>query len=238
MQSVALPSEISLVVYEVFRETGACQEMKSFSYEYARKEEELAKETLINKALNSNGRDLKDREDAENAKIFFLASSHDDCAKDHLNAQGKMYIDEDWQRVVRNDEVREEIRIYVKRNNIKTFQWVINKPTWFITRPNCRHFFEQLPVKEVLSYDVDTLIDKYKMHSKIGNRRQQTLYHSTDRTWYTRENIENIIGKYEERLEYHNSLYEIQKNDELRKEIMKDKLLIKKWKSYLQNKNG
>ena len=49
------------------------------------------------------------------------------------------------------------------------------------------------------------------------------------------KNILNIIEKYEERLAYHKKMYEVSGLEELKNYIEKDKILIKKWKEYLQN---
>lgn len=240
-----LASQIALIVYNVFKKEDAYQQMKTFSYEYAKKEETKLKEKTINDSINDSfdylkkidwGNKKKAEEQVEKAKIFYLASSHDDCAVDHLDWQGKIYIDENWKKLIKNIEYKQKIQNYIDDQKIKVFQWVIGKPVWFITRPNCRHYFKKLSVQEVLTINTSTLIDKYKMHRKIGSKDQQTLYHSTNKSWYTKENIENIIEKYEERLSYHKSLYDVQKNDELKKEMEKDRLLIKKWKSYLQNR--
>ena len=239
-----IASQIALIVYDVFKKEDAYQQMKLFSYEYAKKEETKLKKQIIDDSIDDSfdylikidwGDRNKAEEQVEKAKIFYLASSHDDCAIDHLDWQGKIYIDENWKKLIKSAELKKKIQNFINQNEIKTFQWVIGKPVWFITRPNCRHYFKKLQVKEVMENDLNTLIKINKMHRKIGSKDQQTIYHSTKKSWYTRENIENIIAKYEDRLSYHKSLYDVQPNEELKKEIEKDKLLIKKWKAYLQN---
>lgn len=216
--------DLGLFLYIELKRRNVYQEMKSISYEYAQKEEAEMKEKIINQDLKT----------PVNGKIFFLISKHDDCAIDHKDFQGKLYVNAYWKNIVKNEALRKTINDFISKNNIKTFQWVIGKPVWMITRPNCRHYYELLTINDVLNNSVNNLIDKNNLHSVIGSRDKQTIYHSTNNKWYTRENIENIIQKYKERLAYHEELYKQSKNEELKKDIVKDKLMIKKWTDYLQ----
>lgn len=170
----------------------------------------------------------------DNSMVFYLASEHEDCAKDHRDYQGKMYVDENWKSYTDS----EEVQAYVQQHNVKTIQWVMGKPVWFITRPNCRHYVRQLETEEVLQHSAKSLINKYNMHRQVGQRGgMQTLRHPTKATWYKeRANIEGIIAKYNERLAMHEQMYRQFKCDDLQKMIKKDKMLIKKWKTYLNEK--
>lgn len=230
-------SDIALIianfVFNFMKKQDSFQEMKKISFENGRKFEGEAKEKLIIKNLEQNQKKL---DNEIKSKIFYLASSHNDCADDHLDYQGLMYYDKYWKKYVKDENVRQIVEEYIKRENCKTLQWVTNKPVWFITRPHCRHYFKNLSIEVVMSRDVKNLIADYKMHSKIGNRPTQTISHSIKKEWYTRENIEGIIQKYEERLAYHESLYEVKNTQTIKNAIEKDKMLIKKWKKYLQNK--
>jgi len=82
--------------------------------------------------------------------IFFLASDHADCADDHADYQGKIYIHENWASMVQDEEIRNKISKFIQKNNIKTIQWVKGKPVWFTTRPNCRHFFIPITIEQAL----------------------------------------------------------------------------------------
>lgn len=242
--TVDLVSQISLFVYDLLKKNNIYQNMNKISYFVAKETEANEKNKVISDSLKENESyfikiDWGDRylseEKVENAKIFYLISRHNDCAQDHKEYQGKIYIDSNWKRFIKSKELRQKIQDFIDKKNIKTFQWVIGKPVWLITRPNCRHYFEKVSFNEVDSNSIDDLLLAKKMSSEVGGTRGQTIKHSTKREWYTKENIENIIRKYEERLSYHQSLYDVQKNEELKRDIEKDKLLIKKWKAYLQN---
>lgn len=229
--------DITLVIadflFNLFKKEDSFQKMKKISFENGREFEGTEKgNTLVDYITgNQTGQD-----DELKSKIFYLASSHNDCADDHKDWQGKMYYDKYWRKYVKNEYIRKQVEEYIKREKCKTIQWVTNRPVWFITRPHCRHYFKDLPIEEVLNKEIKTLIANYKMHSKIGNRPTQTISHSTKKEWYTKENIEGIIEKYEERLAYHESLYAVKKTQIIKNAIEKDKMLIKKWKKYLQHK--
>jgi len=170
-------------------------------------------------------------------KSFFLVSKHSDCAKDHIEYQGQIYIDENWKKLISNsnNELKVAIENYIRINNIKSYQWVIDKPVWMITRPNCRHFAKVLSVSEVLNNPTWQLLVKNKMTMKEGDRElRQTLRHnmSSKKGNYNEKNINAIIDKYKERLELHTELNKVKSTQELRHAITKDKFLIKKWQNF------
>lgn len=169
-----------------------------------------------------------------NGRIFYLASAHEDCAEDHKDWQGKIYVDEGWRTLLQKYKVLYPmVRDYVQENNTRTMQWVIGKPVWFITRPNCRHYFKAVRIQDVLDKTVKELIKNHKMHRLIGNEEMKPIWHSTNKTWYTENNVKNIIEKYEERLDYHRKLLEVKWTQTTFNKIEKDKILIKKWKEVL-----
>lgn len=200
--------------------------------------------TNTNKIINERVRqqETRDKKDAiesfikvcrSKKEIFFLSSDHDDCAEDHKAYQRKLYIDGAWRKDITFYHNVKAIRQFINERNIKTFQWVTHKPVWLITRPNCRHYFISLTWGEVKNHTINELVNKYNTHSSVGERKYQPIWHPANQEWYTRENVEAIIDKYRERLTYHMSLYKQVKNDELKKLINKDKLLLKKWEKLL-----
>lgn len=169
-------------------------------------------------------------------RIFYISSGHSDCAKDHKDWQNKIYIDENWQNYVDDENLKAQITQYVIMNNVKTYQWVIGKPVWLVTRPNCRHYFKALEISDVLGHNVQELVRNHKMYRKKGGKNlTKSIYHDTRRVWYTKDNMLDIIQKYEERLEFHKVLYSINKrSQDLKRAIEKDRLLIRKWKQYYE----
>ena len=198
------------------------------------KKEGEAKDKIISDNIKKN-REL------DYPKIFYLASKHKDSASDHAPYQGKIYVDEKWRNYVPDDEVKKEVLKYITANNVKTIQWVINKPVWFITRPNCRHYFMELGINEVLEIPKTKLLEKYKMETAIGNRQYlQTINHSTSKVWYEDiRNAELLLEKYKERLKLHRNMFVAAPSPILQNAIKKDLTLIAKWEKYiLDRKRG
>ena len=111
--------------------------------EMIRQDDGKEKELLLKNALNGSS-----------DKIFFIASQHNDCAKDHLQAQGKIYIDENYKKYDKDGQ----IEAFVNANHIQTVQYITGAPTWFITRPYCRHYFVRKSFEDVISgnYSIPT----------------------------------------------------------------------------------
>lgn len=140
-------------------------------------------------------------------KIFYIASKHADSAADHAPYQGKIYVDRYWH----NYDTDGRLGKFIKDNNIQTVQWVTGKPVWFITRPNCRHYFVNYTINEVLD-------GKYHVpNRKIGDKRLQTPAGAN-------------LEYYENRLKMLEELYRRYKIPLLKKQIDKTRLLIAKWK--------
>lgn len=215
-------------------------------FDYARKEEEKLKNDMIKtdvkkarekrepvEYVDDNGEVLSFK---NVPRIFYLTSKHGDSAEDHEGYQGQIYVDEKWESLIKNKVLKIILQDYITKNCPYTFQWLVGRPVWFITRPNCRHYYTTISVKEALNNSASQLIKKYDMYREIGERgNYQTIRHSTRKSWYTEKNIRAIIKKYEERLEFHRAARKINDNNEVRFLIKKDKLLIEKWRKYLQS---
>ena len=172
--------------------------------EYGKKLTEIdygAKKILIDDALK-NG-------------LFFLVSKHDDCAKDHEEYQGKIYVNENWRSMTKDPMVA----MYISTNRIRTFQWVTGKPVYMITRPYCRHYFREVSASEVLSNSVNALLNKHHMHEKEGERGvSQTLPN-------------RMAELYLDRLDYLSEMYKVAPCEELQNYINKTVFLMHKWRN-------
>lgn len=224
-------------VYDFFKKQDYYHMFLLLIFKFIRKKKGNNKKKIIRITVDDN-RQYVTPDDYGKAKIFYLASSHDDCAEDHWDYQGRMYIDSAWKNLIKDEKLKSKIYTYIANNGVKTLQWVTGDPVWFITRPNCRHYFKSITVDEALKFSVEELSRKYKMHRKVGLREtRQTIYHPTNKSWYTRENVEGIINKYKERLAYLESLYQAKKTPNLEKDIEKTKFLIKKWETIYKRNN-
>lgn len=144
-------------------------------------------------------------------EYFYLASSHNDCAEDHKPYQGRLYVDA---------KAPQDVIDYAKSRGLYTLQWVMDAPAWFITRPNCRHYFVTLTLDQVRGKSLKRLRQKHKTHSNQGNRDFQTP-------------AKAAVEEYEDRLKMLKALYREYPTPTLKAEITKTELLIKKWKKAL-----
>lgn len=208
-------------IFKNFSKNKIFTESNKIAYDIGQQEEEKGK----NKVIEDIEKQAK-----EQKNVFYLCSAHRDSALDHVNYQGKIYVDERWMDIITDLNLRGRIAQFVYMNNIKTFQWVIGKPVWMITRPNCRHFFKVIDNEQAMSNSSAKLLKKHDMMFKVGRKETQTFNYSRE---FTRENIENLVNRYKERLEFHKALYQKNKNNLIARAIDKDKLLISKWEKYL-----
>ena len=157
--------------------------------------------------------------------IFYLASEHADSADDHAPYQGKVYVLENWESKILDNELKERIRKYIEKNNIRTLQWVKGVPVWFNTRPNCRHYFIPITIKQAMG-DLKAL--KKELRTKKGTYRKEN-YQDLKQQRY----IERNIRYYKERAR-NNEILMQKANDpivksELRQKILKDEYLVREW---------
>lgn len=165
---------------------------------------------MQNNALNN----LEASAKASGVEIY-LASSHADCADDHVDFQGKYYLADGalW---------KDEYKKYNFHSKYKYLSEV--KDLGFLTRPNCRHY--------VMPILTEQLGDK-GLADELGmpkQRASKTKYKALEQQRYN----ERQIRKYKNRLNQDEIMLknapEINKTD-LRAKIKKDKSLIRKWQS-------
>lgn len=223
--------ELPLVTFALLEKEKSYEYLTQNIYKIATKREDDRKVDILKNTIKNNRELLI-------PNIFYLASEHNDSASDHKDYQGKIYIDEKWRSLIQDKELRKQINIYINKNDIKTIQWVTFRPVWFVTRPNCRHYFRTIPTEKVLNISRNDLIEEYNMHTAIGNREYlQTISHSTNKKWYEdTRNAELILKRYKERYKYHNELFNQYPCETLSNALKKDLYLIKKWKDYIEKK--
>ena len=183
------------------------------SNQYNNKAKKLINHEIMEDAENQKSKAIKNyiKESRDTNKWFYMASSHTDSAKDHLPYQGKLYYD---------DKAPEEIIKWAYRKGLYSIQWVMGAPVWFITRPNCRHFFKSLDFDIVKKYSQKEITRRYKLHRKDGDKSLATPRGVT-------------VEEYEDRLKMLKAMNKEHTTERLRREIQKVELLIKKWKNML-----
>lgn len=173
-----------------------------FSYEYRLKHDEV--------------RELLDKAE-EDKSPFFLCSSHPKPAKDHADWEGKMYYDEDYEQYV-PEELLDQVRAYIRNRKLVTVQWVVGAPVFLTTRRNCKHYFRNVPIQEVLHASARSLLRKHGMMMRDEQPvARKVLYY---REYYNRLKIEEALHK-------------LVPNEKLAQDITKDKKLLDKWKKLL-----
>lgn len=148
---------------------------------------------------------------------FFLCSSHPKPAKDHADWEGKMYYDEDWEKFA-SDQDKDRIRAYIQNRKLRSVQWVTGEPVYLITRRNCKHYLMNLPLDEVMHSSAKALLKKHKMYMKDEEPVSKEI---------------RAYREYYNRLKVEEALHNLVPNEQLAKDIKKDKKLLDKWRNKL-----
>lgn len=102
-------------------------------------------------------------------QVFYLCSEHPNCAKDHKDYQGKIYVDRFWRNTLEDDpEMLKAVEAYIKNHDIKTVQWVCSDPVYMIRRPYCKHKMIPLDLKTVLKNS----LNKIKRSMREGEKKE------------------------------------------------------------------
>ena len=153
----------------------------------------------------------------EDKSPFFLCSAHPKPAKDHAAYQSRVYYDEDWESYVPDDQ-QDLIRAIIRNRKLVTVQWVVGAPVYLTTRRNCKHYLRNIPTDEVAHASAKSLVRKHKMlmPNEVPVSREILYY----REYYNRLKVEE-------------SLHKLVPNEQLAKDITKDKKLLDKWKKMI-----
>lgn len=104
----------------------------------------------------------------ENGIIFYITSFYGDCAPDHADYQGKIYVDEKWESMAPKDRL-DEIRDYINSNKLLTVQEVTQNPPFLTTRPNCRHYFQYIDIDSVLGAKTKEDVNKLRQERDLNS---------------------------------------------------------------------
>ena len=99
--------------------------------------------------------------------IFYITSYYGDCAKDHADYQGKIYVDDKWEAIAPKERL-EEIRAYIEANKVMTIKEVTEAPIFLTTRPNCRHYFMPMDLESVLGVKNDKDLNKLRQENGLN----------------------------------------------------------------------
>ncbi len=162
--------------------------------------------------------------------IFYLASEHPDCADDHKDYQGKIYIKDSWRTIIKQKELIPKIEAFINQKRIMTIEKAIAQPIWLSTRPNCRHYFTPITVQQALG-NITELKSKLRtkkpgsyvnVEENYKDLQQQRQYEVAIRKWKDLRD-KNLI------------LYERSKNPTVLKQIERAKYYIGKYQEAQRN---
>lgn len=179
-----------------------------YMYEYRVKHDEMFGPGGILDAARSNSRAYSP---------FFLCSSHPKTAKDHAGWEGKMYYDEDWEQYA-DEADHDRIRAYIQNRKLRSVQWVVGAPVYLVTRRNCKHFLTNIPIEEVMHGSARSILKRRNLFMKeeVPVSKEIRAY----REYYNRLKVEI-------------ALHNLVPNEQLAKDIKKDKKLLDKWRKTL-----
>ena len=107
--------------------------------------------------------------------IFFMCDSHPNCADDHKDYQGKIYVDKNWRSRV-PPELYLPVLSYIELRHIRTVQSVLGKPVWLTTRPYCKHKLSPVPTATVLNSPQNLLLQTYGKSKPFPIVSEQDYY--------------------------------------------------------------
>ena len=191
---------LAAALFDMIHQSHADEKARKLIDHDARSAAEKEKAGLLERSIEEN---------REKGRWFYLASRHADSAADHKDWQGRLYVD---------SEAPEEAISYAAARGLRTLQWVMGDPVWFVTRPNCRHYFVALTEDEVRRKPLKKLERRYKTYTKEGDREFQTP-------------ARRALEEYEDRLRMLRALNREYPLKKIEKEIQKTELLVKKWKN-------
>lgn len=151
--------------------------------------------------------------------VFFICSYLSDCAIDHADYQGKIYVLENWKSVIPSEE-QDKYQKLIETRNIKTLEWVKNEGTYTTNtgktykialgvRPNCRHTFTPITYEQALSRN--KTLDNLGLKSKGTYSKEKYIQSQKQR------NLERKIRQL--KLDYYNKI-ELVKKTKNEREVM------------------
>lgn len=158
--------------------------------------------------------------------IFFLATERFDSADDHADYQGKVYVSKNWQSKVKDDELKNRIKAFIKNNDIMTVEYIKGPPVYFTTRPNCRHSLMPITNEQALGNIAEL---KQTLRTKQGTYKEDNYKDLKQQ----RQNERNLRF-YKDRLENSTILYKNATDPnikaKLEQQIAKEKGLVGFWR--------
>ena len=194
---------------------------------------EMSVRTAINNEITKQQLELN----KETQNIFMLCNEFQDAANDHAPYQGKIYFDDRYKSFGLPDELEEKVTNFIRDKKLKSMQWVVGKPVWLTTRPNCRHKLLPITIKQAMG---DINVVKRDMKTVQGNYKNDKKYEQTQALRYCERNVR----KYKSQLNQAILIDQKIPSLEIKRLIKHYKELTRKWQQNANivvrnaNKNG
>lgn len=133
--------------------------------------------------------------------IFYICSSFGDSRKEHADLQGKIYVDKDWETIISDESLKEQISEYIAQHNVMTIQEVQDEETYGLgTWCNCRHSFEMIDIEMVLGINNDKDLDKVRddLQMNFNGEYEETKNKALNKQRYYERGIKEWKNKREE----------------------------------------
>jgi len=154
--------------------------------------------------------------------VFYIVNVFADCADDHKDYQGRIYYDDRYNSFPLKEQVKDQISLLIKSENLLSIQEVRDGAPFLTTRPNCRHAFNALSIDQALNIKPDKLVKDLGL--KTGSYKPKNYKQLQEQ----RKN-ERTIRHYKARKEHNEKLFKQKPTEELKLQIQKDQALVSKW---------
>ena len=130
--------------------------------------------------------------------IFYICNFLGDCAPDHVEMQGRIFVDKAWRSNAPEDKI-EDIENYISYHNILTIQEVSENKPYLTTRPNCRHFFQYIALEDVLDIKNKDQLNDFRRENNLNfnGKYKPEKYEALSKQRYNERKIRELKGKAE-----------------------------------------
>lgn len=157
--------------------------------------------------------ELESSRNSDEYSPFLLSDHHENCAKDHLKFESRIYFDEKYEKYITDEETLAKVNAYIHNHACMSIQEAVGAPNYFLVRPNCKHEVRIVPLEEVLSSSVRKMQIRRKMIKHHDEMSRQEVY---SRAYYAQY----------QRLK---ALWDMMPNEKLAKKMKDTKKNYRKW---------
>jgi hypothetical protein len=165
--------------------------------------------------------------------VFYLCSSLQDCADDHADWQGKVYVVENWRQIAR-PEYHEAIQNTIQEKDIRGFYFATEwkngtqKGPALTTRPNCRHVMKPMPITQVVNKTEEQMLQEQRMKRGTYDEKK---YKDLQEQRKNERNIRKIKARIDEYQDQIDNAKTPEAKQLLQRKINHDKIKVSQWQA-------